>query len=171
MYKMIWINNILASNMKAPGLKPKVFREMLSGISARELKILIKHKDLIERAMKISGMDKHQLCDEVTTECLLQIEHCTGTGAGNVWIEVDKEKAKDFIPDWMIKSWNDKLPYQGWYMTYDGDDNDFVPWARDLLFQSVRIGIWERYLEHKQERARRSSASDTVYRVPGGNYL
>jgi hypothetical protein len=168
---MIWINSMLASSMKTPGLNPKVFREMLSSISARELKILIKHKDLIADAMKISGMDKHQLGNKVTTECLLQIEHCTGTCVGDVWIEVDKERAKDFIPDWMTKYWNDKLPYQGWYMTYECDENDFVPWARDLLLQSVRIGIWERYLEYKQEKARRSSASDAGRRIPGGNYL
>ena len=95
---------------------------------------------------------------------------------GDVWIDISEDVEK-LTPEWITKG---QLPYSGWYLTFNGDDNEFMPWARNMLLQEVRINGWIRYMEHNLDVAATGGKNpfEIAAQLPtvpwggsGGNYL
>lgn len=137
MNRMIWINHM---TMGSTPMNGKVFRELLDGISTKELRILHKNQDLIDRVKEISNMTREQLVAAVKDGYGLEVTDCMN---GDLWVGTDD--LEKVTPAWT----KGKLPYGGWYLTFQQQDNDFDPWARYFLMQEVRTYIWSRYMEKK----------------------
>ena len=119
------------------------FSAILDEASVDELQILRKNEDLMARVQEISRMDKKALSKCIREEHNFSIDDCNN---GDIWIDASTA-AERFLPSWVGGS---QLPYCGWYLEFEkGEENDFTTWARNLLFQEVRVNIWIRYMEHK----------------------
>lgn len=116
-----------------------IFQDLLDLMSVKEMKILRKHEDLVDRAMEIAKMTEVQLLAELKEGYSLEIEEYAN---GDLWIST--ETLEDSIPNWFSSR------HCGWFKTRT--HGEFADWARSLLIQDVRIAIWERYLEHKKEK-------------------
>ena len=170
MHKKVWINNILLYN-KA-GLDSEVFNGLLNSLSVRELKVLKKNGDLIERVVEICKLTKMGLLKTIRGDYGFDIQNCEN---GDVWISA-AEDVENLTPEWITKG---QLPFHGWYLSFNGEDNTFVPWAQNMLLQEVRINGWQRYMEHKLEIATSNKNPFEIgARIPvtpqggsGGNYL
>ncbi len=171
MYKKVWINYMLGHNK--PGLDSDVFNDLLDQLGVKELKILKRHDDLIERVVEICKMTKMALLQTIRNNYGFEVQSCNN---GDVWIDVD-DSVEALSPEWITKG---QLPYSGWYLTFNGDDNEFVPWARNMLLQEVRTNGWMRYMEHKLDVAagKIKNPFEITAELPmvpwggsGGNYL
>ena len=170
MYKKVWINYMLGHNK--PGLDSEVFNALLDSLGVKELKILKRHDDLVERVVEICKLSKMGLLKTIRNDYGFDVQNCNN---GDVWISVPEETEK-LTPEWIEKG---QLPYCGWYLTFNGDDNDFVPWARNMLLQEVRTNGWVRYMEHKLDVAAgtknpfeiTAALPMTPWGGSGGNYL
>lgn len=171
MYKKVWINYMLGHNK--PGLDSKVFSELLDTLGVKELRILKEHDDLSERVVGICKMTKMALLKALRDNYGFNVQSCNN---GDVWVEAS-EDVEALMPKWITK---EQLPYSGWYLTFNGEDNDFVPWARNMLLQEVRINGWIRYMEHKLDAATtgKKNPFEIEAQLPmvpwggsGGNYL
>lgn len=130
------------------GLDSKVFNTLLNTLGVKELKILKRHDDLIERVVEICKLTKMGLLKTIRNDYKFDVQNCRN---GDLWIEADESIGK-LTPDWIKK---DQLPYSGWYLTFNGNDNNFSSWARNLLLQEVRFNVWMRYMEYKMDIASR----------------
>jgi hypothetical protein len=144
MNKKVWINYMLGHNK--PGLDSKMFSGLLDTLGVKELRILKKHDDLIERVVEICKFTKMGLLKTIRNDYKFEIQNCQN---GDVWIE-GGESVEKLTPSWISKG---QLPYAGWYLTFNGENDSFSPWARRILLQEVRINLWLRYMEHKIEIA------------------
>lgn len=171
MYKKVWINYMLGHNK--PGLDSEVFNDLLDTLSVKELKILKRQEDLIERVVEICKMTKIVLLKTIREDYGFDVQNCNN---GDIWIDASEDVA-NLTPEWIKKG---QLPYSGWYLTFNGDDNEFMPWARNMLLQEVRINGWTRYMEHKLDVAATGKKNPfeigaQLPMVPwggsGGNYL
>lgn len=115
-----------------------IFQSLLDGLSVKELAILRKHDDLLNRTLVISKMTEAMLLETVKEDYDLNAEEWQ---TGDVWIST--EQIEDQIPDWF------KSQHCGWYLSFE--QGEFDVWARTFLMQEVRINIWMRYLEHKKK--------------------
>lgn len=127
------------------------YQKLLDGLSDKELRILWRYPDLIEKVREIVKMPLVQIVAELQEEFSLEIEQYP---TDNVWIST--EKLEDAIPDWFTSS------HCGWF-TGTGDP-EFLNWARDFLMQEVRINLWIKYLEYKKDFGKGWIGS-------GGNYV
>ena len=171
MHKKVWINYMLGHNK--PGLDSEVFNDLLDSLSVKELKILKRHDDLVKRVVEICKLTKMGLLQTIREDYGFDIQNCNN---GDVWIEAS-EVVENLTPKWITKG---QLPHCGWYLTFNGDDNEFAPWARSMLLQEVRINGWIRYMEHKLDVATASKKSpfEIGAQLPtmpwvgsGGNYI
>lgn len=150
MGRRTWINYMLESS-RQNSTRTGIFNELLEPLPLKELKILRKNPDLLERVWAICTYTKHGLREHIR-DC-----HAFGIvegAAGDVWVESKIPDA--LIPGWISTDLEDgkvKLPFAGWYLTFSRKDNAFEPWARSLLLQEVRTNLWMRYMEHKLETA------------------
>ena len=140
MNKKIWINYMLKSN--EPGLDSKMFSGLLDTLGVKELRILKKNEDLIDRVMEICKFTKMGLLKTIRNDYKFEIQNCQN---GDVWLEAG-DSVEELTPSWIRKG---QLPYAGWYLTFNGDNDTFSPWARSMLLQEVRVNLWVRYMEHK----------------------
>jgi len=115
----------------------KTFQNLLDGLSAKEVIILRKHQDLMDKVMGICKMTQIQVEAELREEFNLEIDTYN---SHDCWIST--EKLEDAIPDWFATN------HCGWFK--GNHDDEFMEWARDFLMQEVRTNIWIRYLEHKK---------------------
>lgn len=169
MHKKVWIKYMLAHSLT--GLDSKVFNSLLDPLSIKELKILKKNEDLIERVTDICKMSKMKLLVEIRDKYGFEVSNCQN---GDVWID-GAASNEGLTPDWIKKG---QLPFSGWYMRFNGDDSEFVPWARNMLFQEVRINMWLRYMEHKLDKVSTKSnpfeleqQGSPFWKGSGGNYI
>lgn len=116
-----------------PGLQ-----RLLEPLSTKELAILQKHRDLIERAQQIDKMTLNQLVRELENEFGMEVDPLRN---GSYFISVDKPL--DFLPERM-----DGPEGGGWDVANPGG---FIKWAEDFLMREVRINIWIRYIEYKKK--------------------
>ena len=114
------------------------YEKLLSTLSTKELGILQKHDDLIEKVKGITKMTQIQLLQELEDEYDLEVDQYN---IENMWLST--EKLEDAIPDWFSTS------HCGWFK--DVRDGEFTDWAREFLMQEVRINIWIRYQEYKKD--------------------
>lgn len=156
-----------------PGLDSKIFNELLDSLGVKELKVLKRHVDLTERVVEICKLTKMGLLKTIRDDYKFKVENCQN---GDVWIEAS-DSVDGLTPDWIDDG---QLPYTGWYLTFNGDDNEFMPWARNMLLQEVRVNAWMRYMEHKLEVASgKSEKAQNPFEMgphlpwagSGGNYL
>lgn len=135
------------------------FIEMLVPLSAKELVALRKNPELIQRVKAIAIMPKESLLVEIKENFGFEIDMCLN---GDIWI--DTRHLEDLYPSWVTRS--KRLPFGGWYLSYDSEDNSFERWARGFLTQDVRTELWERYLEDKLEKMKnvnkKSDSSDDI---------
>lgn len=146
MHKKVWINYLFGHDKT--GLDYKIFNTLLDSLGVKELKILKRHDDLIERVSEICKLTKMGLLKTIRNDYKFDIQNCQN---GDLWIEAG-ESIDKLTPDWIKKG---QLPYSGWYLTFNGDDNNFSSWARNLLLQEVRFNVWMRYMEYKMDIASR----------------
>lgn len=140
--RAILINRVMAAGTPVQG---RVFQELLDPFSDKEVAILHKNQDLVDRAKEISCMTREQLLATIKDGYGLEVTDCEN---GDLWITADA--LVGVTPAWT----KGKLPYGGWYLTFQQSDNDFDPWARHFLMQEVRTYIWSRYMEKKLEERR-----------------
>lgn len=153
------------------GVDSKVFNELLDVLSAKELKILKKNEDLITRVTEICKLSKMSMFKHIKTDYGFKIDNCQN---GDVWIDAS-EVTDPFVPEWIKPK---QLVHSGWYLSFSGVENEFMPWARNLLLQEVRVNMWLRYLEHKLEMAANKKNPFEVnaqvslpWAGSGGNYI
>ena len=113
----------------------KTFQALLDDFSTKELTILKKHSDLLDKVRWISKLNLVQILAELKDEYDLEIDTYHN---GDYFIST--EKLEDAIPDWFQSN------HCGWFK----GPAEFEVWARSLLVQEVRINIWIRYCEHKK---------------------
>lgn len=128
---------LLALNMSQGN---KEFQTLLNLLSTKEILILRKHDELMDKVHEISKMGVQTVLEKLQTEYALDIDHHVN---GDVWIGT--EQLEDGIPDWFESS------HCGWFKSLD---KEFMVWARTFLMQEVRINIWIQYLEHEKEKAK-----------------
>ena len=170
MHRNVWINYMLAHNRT--GLDSKIFSSLLDSLGIKDLKILKKNDDLVERVVEICKMSKMKLLMEIRDKYNFDVQNCSN---GDIWIDGD-DAVEGLTPDWIKKG---QLPYSGWYLKFNGEDNEFEPWARNMLFQEVRINMWLRYMEHKLDSVSEKNPFELKQQdsLPwpwggsGGNYL
>ena len=114
------------------------YQLLLDGLSTKEILILKKHPDLISWVQEITRMTTVQIIAELQDGFNLEVDEYP---TGDLW--VNTEKLESFIPDWFTTS------HCGWYK--DARNGEFEEWAKNFLMQEVRINIWLRYLEHKED--------------------
>lgn len=135
--KTIRVNNLMVGQQGNAA-----FKRLTSSLSTKELKILRKHPDLIERVSAISKMNVRELEAELKEEFSLEVEPSSN---GDCWISTDA--LDPYVPEWA------KTGHCGWYMGFDDTSllgADFEDWAQNFLLQEVRMNIWLRYMEHKK---------------------
>lgn len=145
MHKKVWINYMFAHN-KTAGLDSKVFNDLLDPLTAKELKILKKNEDLIARVTEICKLSKMAMFKHIKTDYDFEISNCSN---GDIWVDASDVTDK-LVPDWIKPG---QLSHSGWYLSFAGVENEFMPWARNLLLQEVRVNMWLRYMEHKLDMA------------------
>lgn len=150
MNKTMWVNSMI---LGLTGANAAVFRKLVADLNSKELVALRRNEDLVARVKEISSMSQEQLVQEISEGYGLEVTSCMN---GDVWIGTDA--LDDFRPDWAVK--NRQLPFAGWYLTYEPQDNEFEPWARAFLMQEVRIEVWARYLEKKIQKSEESHQQD-----------
>lgn len=127
----------------------KETRELLEKLGIKELQVLLKNLDLLDRVKTIAKMSD------------LHLDHLMRTSYG---FKVDNWSGGDFLLgvgdlDQRAPTWWDSQ-HVGW--TFDvGNTVRFCQWARDFLMQEVRINIWMRYIEHKKASLK-SSATPVI---------
>lgn len=114
------------------------YQKLLEGLSTKELEILRRYPELIDKLRGISKLTSTQALAELKEEYGLEVD---GHMNGDVWIST--EKLEEAIPDWFHSD------HCGWFKTLQ--DGEFLDWAKQLLMQEVRINIWIKYLEHKKD--------------------
>ena len=119
-------------------LGDKPLRDLLEGLSTKEVEILQKHSDLVDKTKEISRMTVVQLEAELTEEYDLEIDEHGPEGS---WIST--EKVEKNLPEWYESN------HCGWFR--NKANGEFLVWARGFLMQDVRINLWVRYLEHKKD--------------------
>lgn len=129
------------------------FQILLDGLSLRELAVLRKHEDLVDRVKEITKMNEAALISTLQEDYDLEVQNLH---SGDVWVGTNL--IEDNIPDWFEST------HCGWYL--DLREGEFHKWARELLMQEVRVNIWMRYLEHKKK-----NPTITVEPIHPGMYL
>lgn len=171
MYKKVWINYMLGHNK--PGLDSAVFNTLLDQLAVKELKVLKRHDDLVERVIEICKLTKMGMLKTIRDDYKFEVTNCEN---GDVWIDAS-DSCEGLTPDWIKPQ---QLPHCGWYLSFNGDDNEFMPWARNMLLQEVRVNAWMRYMEHKLDVAsgkpgKTQNPFEMGPQLPwvgsGGNYL
>jgi hypothetical protein len=168
--KKVWINFMLARNRT--GLDSEVLNSLLDRLSLQELKILKKNDDLMDRVTEICKMTSSQLMGCLRDEYGFEINDCQN---GDLWIDAG-DANEPFVSDWVKEI---KLPHDGWYVTTDPKTegiDQFVPWARNLLMQEVRVNAALRYFKHKLSTAsvkkgKNPFEEDAPWGGSGGNYI
>ncbi len=115
------------------------YQSLLNGLSAKEIKILRKHPDLIDTVRDITKMTSVQLLAELKEEYKLEVDQYPSQD-----MFISTERLEECIPDWFSTN------HSGWFIS-GGDD--FQEWARSFLMQEVRINIWIRYLGHRGDES------------------
>lgn len=126
---------VLAFNMSGGS---QTFQDLLEGLSTREIIVLRKHTELIDRVREIANMNEPLILQELTEEYKLDVDLYQN---GDIWIGT--EQLEDSIPDWFETS------HCGWFM--NREEGEFLEWAKQFLMQEVRINIWTKYLEHQKD--------------------
>jgi hypothetical protein len=154
--KRFLIHNLLVQKHEGA-----TFQGLLEALSLKELRILCKHEDLVDRVSEITKMSDQELLEVVKEDYQLEPANCA---TGDVWLGV--ENLEDRIPEDFVTR------HSGWYLSLK--DGEFNVWAKHFLMQEVRINIWIRYLEHKKKNPgkQRKAISDYEGLATGyGNYL
>ncbi len=144
MNKRIWINFMASKNREADS---SLIKELLEPLPLKELKIIKKYPELVARVGEICRYSKTQMAAHLREAYDIDTTSCQN---GDVWVQADE--VDDLQPDWSTREKGGtgvRLPYNGWYLTHAGEENEFMPWARALLFQEVRENGWMNYMEHK----------------------
>ncbi len=115
-----------------------IFQGLLDGLSVKELKIILRHDDLMSRLLKISKMSDEELLETIQEDYNLLV---TDLCEGSLWVAT--EPLENNIPKWFDST------HCGWYL--ETEKGEFGVWARHFLAQEVRINIWIRYMEHKKK--------------------
>jgi hypothetical protein len=113
------------------------FQKLLEGLSVKELEILRRYPELIDRVREIAKMTEVQALAVLKEDYRLEVD---GHMNGDVWIAT--EKLEDAIPDWFHSD------HCGWFKTVR--DGELLEFAKSLMMQEVRINVWIKYLEHKK---------------------
>jgi hypothetical protein len=142
MNKNVWIGSILvgcSSGMEAR----KTIRDLIKTLSAKELQRLNKHRDLVKRVWEICGYTKVEMRKLLSSK---DYNFDFSDYEDDVYIQA--EGTTSLEAEWSTRRKKEKgrvrLPWPGWYLSYN---DDFMPWARNLLLQEVRENLWVRVIE------------------------
>lgn len=132
-YRHAFINNMFVRH----GCD-KETRELLEKLSHKELRILAKYEDLLERVKNIAKMSDMHLDHLMSTEYGFKVDSWSG---GDYLLSVSELDNR--APGW----W--KSQHVGWAFEL-GNKKQFCDWAKGFLIQEVRINIWMRYIEYRK---------------------
>ena len=138
MNKGLWLNNLMIGQNGN-----EVFRRLIEDLSGKELRILRRNQDLIERVTEISRMSVSRMLDTLKEDYSLEIHDCD---TGEIWVDAS-DVNKEFSPEWT------KSEHSGWFLEFDARferGEHFDVWATRFLMKEVRINIWLRYMEYKK---------------------
>lgn len=122
-------------NMTAHHSYDGEIQRLLRHLNSKELQILQKNLDLVDRVAEISKLETKELREILTLDHDLEIE----AYPGSIWLSViDLVKR---VPENLTNN------HTGWWFDNEGE---FTSWARDFLMQEVRINLMVRYIEHKK---------------------
>ncbi len=170
MGKAMWVNWLMSKFSPVDRNKIRCFFETLS---MREIRIIMKHEDLVDRVKEIFKYTKAEMLDELRKSRGLEIE----CHEENVWIET--EELDKITPEWINYTYGTssipgeskhvKLTWPGFYMTFEeekaGEPSEFTLWARETLLLEVRERLWARYIEYKAgaKKGKVGSTKDLTY--------
>jgi hypothetical protein len=114
------------------------FQKLLEGLSVKELDVLRRYPDLIDRVRDIAKLTEVQAIASLKEDFNLEVD---GHLNGDVWIAT--EKLEEAIPEWFHSD------HCGWFKTVK--DGELLDFAKNIMMQEVRINICLKYLEHKKD--------------------
>jgi hypothetical protein len=124
-------------------------QELLDTFTTKEIRILRRYPDLIDRIYQISQMTNTSLLEVLDSEHDLR-PAVSPAGTADCWLSLGKLNSR--IPLW--------YPVSHVGLWFDGKEgSDFREFGQFLLLQEVRVNLWMRYIEYKKEKAK-SSAVD-----------
>ena len=138
-------------NMTAQYSYDSGLQTLLSSFGSKELKLLQKSPDLIDKLHEISQMDENTAYIMLEEDFSLNMDEY-GTAC---W--VGTQNISDNEPSWV------KTTHVGWAVS---GMEEFMELARDLLAQQVRVNLWMRWVERKKK-----SKSHIIYDEDFGMYL
>lgn len=130
-----------------------LYKELMRGFSAKELRVLVKHPDLVVAIREIAEADVVDVADRLETDHDLAVDDYTG---GRICIGLDRPEEE--YPSWI------RPEQAGWFKDIAG--GEFLEWGRKFLLQGVRVQIWVRYLEHK-DKEKNKKADRRIIDVTG----
>ncbi len=139
-------------------------KQLLNGLTNKELHILSKNQDLLERIVAITRVSALGLYKVISDRFGFVIT-TVGQGYGDFWADLNNETDNN-LPEEFVE-WYRKTEHTGWYLsTVDA----FGAWAQDLLMQEIRTNLMLRYIEHKraQKKSRMGAASRAVADIAAG---
>ena len=142
----------LVHNLASGDGRAKVLLNTLSG---RELRILHKNRDLLERIVEISQTNGVSLWTELHDRFDIEVLLC-GSGTGDYWANTTDERVKSLPEE--FKEWYKATGHTGWYL---GTQIEFNMWAHDLLLQEVRTNLMIRYIEYKRAEKKKIKATES----------
>lgn len=126
-------------NMAARHSYDSEIQRLLHHLNAKELQILQKNLDLVDRVSEVSKLDAKDLSEILTIDYDLEVEAYTGS----IWVSCTDIAKR--VPENLANA------HTGWWF---GEEPEFIAWARDFLMQDIRINIMLRYIEHKRREAK-----------------
>lgn len=117
--------------------------KLLKTMSAKELRLLYRHRDLLPRIEELAGLSTADLVSEVETNYGLEIDYLP---TGDITINPEEVIEEVFFCQL------DDYPTAGWGWDIDGGWAELGNWARRFLLQEIKIELWFRYMVHKSKK-------------------
>jgi len=135
--KDLYLNRLAAiKNMSAKYNQNSTLQELLEKLSNKELRLIQKNSDLVDRIYEISKMDMNTASIILEEDFCLSLDDYEGNSC---WVGI--EEIEKHLPKWI------RYTHVGWALE---EIEEFMSFARDFFLQEVRINLWMRYYEHKK---------------------
>lgn len=134
----LWMNRTaVIRNMSARHGYSSELQKLMEDFSNRDLKILQKHPDLIDRLHAVAKMEANEITVTLEEDYGLTLD---GYEGNSCWIGT--QDLEERIPGWI------KTTHVGWAV--DGMES-FMDFARKFLANEVRMNLAMRYVEYKRK--------------------
>ncbi len=147
------LKRVLASNIAITNEAGDPFQKLLKPLGVRELNVLKKDPELIQRIKDVVKLDADDIREYMLASWGLRVESCQDD---DWWADI--EDIRDKLPEWT------RAVVEGSYIPGE----NFLDWGRSLLMEEVRVNINIRRIEElkvklKEERAKEQEEAMVIY--------